>query len=153
MQQPIESSCSPCPSDSAAATACHGRVILLVDDETAILRAAAYALRARGFTVVTAVDGEEALRAATRMGTVDLVLTDVVMPRLDGLALVAQLRRHCPEVRALFMSGHPRQLLERDGRWPPGTSPADVPLAGVPPLLEKPFALSELLARVRDALG
>jgi CheY-like chemotaxis protein len=90
-----------------------------------------------GYAVTLAADGLEAL-ALESNGPVDLVVSDIVMPRMGGIELVRVLREKRPSLRAVFLSGHPGEL---------GTLPARAEL------LRKPFRAAELLAAVRDQLG
>jgi PAS domain S-box-containing protein len=116
--------------------------ILLVEDEDAVRKLAAHALRARGYDVIETRDGEEALRVAARHeGTIALVISDVVMPRLGGPDLVARLSGSRRDLRVLFMSGYTdNAMLHREG-----------PNGGVA-LLGKPFTLDALVRKVREIL-
>jgi len=102
-----------------AATWAGGGTILLVEDEDSVRMVAERALARAGYTVVVARDGEEGLeRLAERLETggdmFDLVLSDVVMPGLDGPAMVRQMRQRAPGVPVLFMSGHAEEQLRRE---------------------------------------
>jgi two-component system, cell cycle sensor histidine kinase and response regulator CckA len=82
--------------------------VLLVEDEDAVRRLAARVLQRAGFTVIEAADGEDALRRFEEHGdTVDLLLTDAMMPNLSGEVLAGLLRRHRPELPVVLMSGYP----------------------------------------------
>lgn len=113
--------------------------VLCVEDEPAILRVAQRALAGKGYRVLAASNGEQAIEAAEGVGAIDLLLTDVVMHGMHGGELARRLRERFPRLRVLFISGYARNVLE--GRIPEGTS-----------LLAKPFTPDELLARVRAAL-
>jgi DNA-binding NtrC family response regulator len=114
-----------------------GETVLVVDDEPLVRRLVAAALERDGFAVLEADGAEEALEISRRHpGRIDLVLTDVCMPRMAGSELVPLLVARRPGLRALYMSGDIR----------------DVPRAQVTPLLEKPFTLAALAAAVRGAL-
>ena len=90
--------------------------LLLVDDNPDFRESTRGLLQALGYQVTTAGNGEEALAACTAAGhRFDLVLTDVVMPGLGGPELVEQIRRQRPEVRAIYISGHSEQILDRHG--------------------------------------
>lgn len=92
--------------------------------------------------MVTASDGERALEVfRTHDGAIDLVITDVIMPRLGGPDLYRELRREGRRVRVLFTSGY----ADRDIT---GVGPLDPDL----PLLTKPWTITELLKRVRELL-
>jgi CheY-like chemotaxis protein len=84
--------------------------ILLVDDNEMFRELATEALRGFGYTVIAAADGEDALEAIGRyLAPIHLVVTDVVMPNLDGHDLVRTLRGWYPNIRVLFMSGYARE--------------------------------------------
>jgi len=92
----------------------------------------------KGYRVLDAGDGREALRLAQGAGDIDLLITDVVMPRMTGRELADKLRMTAPLLRVLFMSGYPGSLGDQLGR--------NVDL------LEKPFTSLTLVSRVRQAL-
>jgi two-component system, cell cycle sensor histidine kinase and response regulator CckA len=84
--------------------------VLLVDDNEMFRELATEALRGFGYTVIAAADGEDALEAIGRyLAPIHLVVTDVVMPNLDGHDLVRTLRGWYPNIRVLFMSGYARE--------------------------------------------
>jgi signal transduction histidine kinase/CheY-like chemotaxis protein len=115
----------------------HGRATILVVDDDALVRpVAAQYLRDLGYAVVEAEDALHALALAEAASAFDLVLTDVVMPGLDGVALAAQLRAAQPGLPVLMMTGHADR-----GR-----------LAGED-VLEKPFTQAQLAAHVLRLLG
>jgi CheY-like chemotaxis protein len=114
--------------------------ILIVEDEPGVQGVTQRALERRGYRVLTARDGAEAqelLRA--RSGGVDLVLLDLIMPRMTGGEMHRWLREHFPAVRVVFATGYG----------------ADFPPVGgesAPPVLRKPYSPDELLATVRAVL-
>jgi len=115
--------------------------ILLVEDEEGIRLLGQRVLEAAGYAVITAADGDEALgylRAGA--GSVDLLLTDVVMPRLGGVELAARLRTERPEIRVMFMSGYP------------GGAHRSLQATPVEGYLRKPFTPRQLLEAVAAAL-
>jgi PAS domain S-box-containing protein len=117
--------------------------VLLVEDESAVRTLAARVLRAHGYTVLEAADGNEALRVAQKYaGLIDLVLTDVVMPQMSGQALVEHLRVVRPDIKVLFMSGYAEDMIVHHGKLDPGIS-----------LLQKPFSPAALVHKVRDILN
>jgi len=94
--------------------------ILLVDDEPAVRKSTAVVLRSKGFHVIEASSGEEALKvSAEYAGTINLLLTDVNMPRMSGEALSTKLRESRPDLKVLFMSGDTSLAAYRDGEAPP----------------------------------
>jgi CheY-like chemotaxis protein len=116
--------------------------ILLVEDDPHVRRAAIRALESGGYRVRIAKDGMAALDiAAQEEGRLDLVVTDVVMPGLDGGALVEELKIRYPGLPALFVSGYPDEALSDHGVLREGVE-----------FLPKPFSGGELLARVRKIL-
>jgi two-component system cell cycle sensor histidine kinase/response regulator CckA len=116
-------------------------VVLIVEDDPAIRRLLADVLRDAGYTVLTATNGLEALDVADGFpGTIDLVLSDVVMPKLGGVELVRRLREKRGELRVMFMSGYPSDLTDEPGA-----------LGAV--FLPKPFSPDQLEESVRAALA
>ena len=116
-------------------------VVLLAEDDPAVRRLVVAELTRRGFTVLEAEDGNAALEIFRReKDRVDILVTDVVMPRMNGADLARAAEKIRPGVRILFISGHP----ERAGT---GLDPA-----GVPNLLMKPFTADTLAARIRELM-
>jgi PAS domain S-box-containing protein len=120
----------------------HGReTILVVEDEEALRDATSEYLERLGYKVLTARDGEEALKIATRYpGELDLVITDLIMPRLSGRAVRERLLRLRPGVKVIFMSGYADESGET------AIASLDVPL------LRKPFLLRDLGRLVRKVV-
>jgi CheY-like chemotaxis protein len=116
--------------------------ILVVEDEPSLLRLTTLVLQAQGYHVLATATPGEALRvAAERDGKVDLLLTDVVMPEMNGRELVRQLIERHPKVKHLFMSGYPADVIGKHGVLASGVH-----------LLQKPFSLKVLASRVREVL-
>ena len=110
--------------------------IAVVDDNPAILQLVAKVLRIQGYQVLEAGCGAEAMDAAKRHDKpVDLLLTDIDMPGIDGVSLSREVRERWPETKVVFMSG--------------GATPDSVG----EPFLSKPFAIRELVALVDDSLN
>jgi two-component system cell cycle sensor histidine kinase/response regulator CckA len=118
-----------------------GETILLVEDEPSLRRAAERVLVQSGYGVLAASDGREALEILQRGESVDLVITDVVMPRLGGKELLQALRAAGLATRVLLTSGYP-------GRG--GAPHEDLPEGSH--FLAKPWTIAELLVAVRRAL-
>lgn len=117
--------------------------ILLVEDESAVRALAKRVLTQKGYRVLDASDGAIALRiAASHVGEIDLVLTDVAMPNLGGRGMVEELRELSPDLRVLFMSGYPREEVF-----------SDKATADRSPYVQKPFTSDTLCSEVRAALG
>ena len=89
----------PAPADKTC--------VLLVDDEPAIRTLFAASLRKDGYHVVEAGDGAEAVELAKKAERVDLVVTDIRMPKMDGVAMARALREAQPSIRIVFVSGYP----------------------------------------------
>ncbi|MGL4811345.1 MAG: response regulator, partial [Beijerinckiaceae bacterium] len=88
--------------------------ILLVEDEEAVRRFAERALTQRGYTVLVATNGAHGLEVAqSHAGPIDLVLSDVVMPEMDGPSMARELRTLRPDARFIFMSGHAEDAFEK----------------------------------------
>jgi CheY-like chemotaxis protein len=120
----------------------HGELVLVVDDEEAIRSIAQHSLGARGYCVVTASDGAEALVTFSRAReSFQAVVTDMLMPVMDGAALIRALRRHSPRVGIVAMSG----LAEQE------TAAAQAGL-GTGAFLTKPFSMDRLLQVLRGVL-
>ena len=110
--QPLSIPCLPSGETAAAAPA--GRRALLVDDEDSVRRLAERALSQRGWTVLAAASGEEALALVQDGATVDIVVSDVVMPGMDGPALVRALRVRFPGMPAILASGYAEETVRQD---------------------------------------
>lgn len=131
----VESSCTS-PRGS-------GERILLVDDEDSILNTMAMTLQTFGYEVITASDGIEALAEyARQMGSIDMVITDLMMPNMDGPTLIAAVKRIHPDLPIIAASG-----LEANGRYLKATQ------LGVRFFVSKPCSAQELLHAVAKALG
>jgi two-component system cell cycle sensor histidine kinase/response regulator CckA len=120
-----------------------GESVLVVEDEPHVLKVVERILGRRGFEVLVARDGQEAL-AMIEAGIrpPDLLVTDIVLPGLDGRELYKRLRQRLPQLRALFMTGHP----------PEASGGRDDPNEGAG-LLRKPFTGTELVEKVDEALA
>lgn len=115
--------------------------ILVVDDETMIRNIVTWTLKRRGFAVLQASDGVDGLQSFEAHREIDLVLSDIVMPELDGVGMVRALRDRRPEVPVLFMSGY-------TGHQGPALEPGDLER-----LLPKPFTPTELVERIEQVLA
>jgi CheY-like chemotaxis protein len=83
------------------------RIVLLVEDESMVRMDVAHQLRIAGFTVIEAVDGQEAVHVLESTVRVDMVITDLRMPRMDGAALVREIRSHSPHLPVFMTAGQP----------------------------------------------
>jgi two-component system cell cycle sensor histidine kinase/response regulator CckA len=123
------------------ANGCH-ETILVADDEPQVLELIAELLSQKGYTVLLAADGEEALRVAeAHPGRVDLLLTDVVMPGMSGTELARYLRLSRPGLRVTYMSGYIRTRSDLGRLLESGAA-----------FLPKPFPPGQLLSTVRAVL-
>jgi len=117
--------------------------ILVVEDEESLLEVARRTLIEVGYTVLTAAQGDAAILAcAQHAGDLQLLLTDVVMPRMSGRALAEQLVRTRPRLKALYMSGYTDEAIVHHGVLDPGTH-----------FLGKPFTSADLMRKVREVLA
>jgi PAS domain S-box-containing protein len=116
--------------------------VLLVEDQQEVRTVAGQILRASGYVVLEAADGAEALRVSEEFaGSIELLLTDVVMPKMSGPTLARNLARTRPEMRVLCMSGYTEDSVLRRGL-----------ITGELAFLEKPFTATSLTRKVREVL-
>ncbi|MBI4424046.1 MAG: response regulator [Elusimicrobia bacterium] len=116
--------------------------VLLVEDEELVRKFAARALRMLGYTVVDARDGEEALALCAKSDKpIDLLLSDIVMPKMHGTELAERVRALVPGVKVLFMSGYTDQGVVHGGLLGSGT-----------PFIQKPITPDTLARKVRQVL-
>lgn len=116
--------------------------ILLIEDEAPVREVTAKLLAHLGYVVRTAVDGESGVTAAADAEhRLDLVISDLMMPGINGVEAVARIRASRPELPALYISGYSAEVLRRNN-----AAPAQAPL------LQKPFTVEELARAVRQAL-
>ena len=119
-----------------------GETILLVEDESAILRLTTIMLESRGYSVLAAPSPREALRMAEEhRGAIDLLLTDVIMPEMSGRTLATQLMSSLPDLKCLFMSGYTGDVTANRGG-----------LDDDAPFIAKPFSQKDLADKVRETL-
>ncbi len=130
------------PGEEAAGV----EMVLVVEDERSLRNLISWTLRDLGYKVIEAADGEEAVRTfeqlEQRASEVDLVLLDVVLPRIDGRQVYERIRALRGDVRFLLMTGYA----------PESTRLGSLNTDGTVPLLEKPFLASTLAAKVRSVL-
>lgn len=117
--------------------------ILLVEDEEGLRSLNARGLRSRGYSVIEASNGIEAMEALDQKnGAVDLVVSDVVMPEMDGPTLLKAMRARNPDLKIIFVSGYAEEAFEK-------SLPENEQFAFLP----KPFALSALVAKVKETMS
>jgi len=118
-----------------------GRV-LLVEDEDSVRSFAVRALKRQGYDVIEATSGAEGLEKFEEVGgQIDLIVSDVVMPEMDGPSMLNELRKQRPDIKVIFMSGYPDDAFKRNLN--PGETFA---------FLAKPFTLPQLAAKVKEEL-
>jgi len=116
--------------------------ILLVEDQEAVRSFALAALKQYGYHVIEASDGEEAIAAAGNYsGDIHLLLTDVVLPGMNGKELAERLKELRPNLKVLFFSGYTADVIAHHGVLNPGVA-----------FLHKPFSQEELAQKVREVL-
>jgi two-component system, cell cycle sensor histidine kinase and response regulator CckA len=116
--------------------------ILLVEDEEGLRSLNARGLRSRGYSVIEASNGVEAIEALEQKnGAVDLVVSDVVMPEMDGPTLLKEMRNRNPELKIIFVSGYAEDAFEK-------SLPENQQFAFLP----KPFTLTQLVAAVKETM-
>lgn len=116
--------------------------ILLVEDEPMLLEMTATMLRFLGFTVLPVATPEEAMTLIGRHdGAIDLLLTDVVMPGMNGRDLASRMQARCPDLKCLFMSGYTANVIAHHGMLEEGVH-----------FIQKPFAVRDLARKIREIL-
>jgi len=117
-----------------------GGRVLLVEDEDMVRAVAERALTRQGYSVVTAADGDEGLEAVRQNPDFDLVVSDVVMPSMDGPAMAREIRQLIPTMPVLFMSGYAEEQLRRE-----------IDMEGMH-FIAKPFSVAQIADKVGDVL-
>jgi two-component system cell cycle sensor histidine kinase/response regulator CckA len=115
--------------------------VLLVEDEPMVRSVAERALTRHGYHVITADNGEEALEIIAQGEPIDLLISDVVMPGMDGPTMVREARQSRPELKILFMSGYAEEQLRKS-----------IDIENVN-FLPKPFSVTDLAEATRRAMG
>ena len=117
--------------------------ILLVEDEEGLRALNARGLASRGYTVLEAGNGVEAIEVfEAHGGKVDLVVSDVVMPEMDGPTLLKELRKKNPDLKIIFVSGYAEEAFEKN-----------LPQGGQFAFLPKPFTLKQLVEAVKETMA
>ncbi len=116
--------------------------ILLVEDEAVVREVIGQILEINGYIVLEAGSGPEALLLSQRQQTpIHLVLSDVVMPGMSGVELAVRLQAQRPEIKVLFMSGHPESSIVHHGMLNPGVA-----------FIQKPFRANQMIRKIRELL-
>jgi PAS domain S-box-containing protein len=114
--------------------------VMVVEDEPAVRKLAVTALERQGYTLLSAGDGQECLEVLEgHTGPVDLLLTDVVLPGMDGRSLFEKVKELYPDTKGLFMSGYSEEVITHHGVLDEGIA-----------LVQKPFSIRYLVQRVRE---
>ena len=140
-----EGNIGPARTEVLAGPAPRGQeTILLVEDELSILRITTIMLENLGYSVMKANSAKEAIQLVTERSTgeIHLLMTDVVMPEMNGRDLAEKLLLICPRLRTLFMSGYTSNAIAHHGVLDEGVN-----------FIQKPFTLQDLATKVREALG
>ena len=117
--------------------------ILLVDDDHSLLNMTRMMLEQKGYTVVTSAKPAEAMeKAKNHSGSIDLLMTDVIMPGMNGRDLAEQITAFYPDCRLLFMSGYTAEIIAHEGILDDGMT-----------FIQKPFSIADLIEKVREALN
>jgi len=120
-----------------------GRTILLVEDEPLIRHVASEMLESLGYVVMSAAAPGEAMdMARNHAGRIDLLMTDLIMPEMNGQSLAKHIKSLHPEARLLFMSGYTAEFVARNGVLEAGGS-----------FLSKPFTLDDLMMKINEAFS
>jgi two-component system, cell cycle sensor histidine kinase and response regulator CckA len=134
---------APLVPDARTADLTGRGTILLVEDEEGLRGLNARGLASRGYTVLEAGNGVEALEVLERQdGHVDLVVSDVVMPEMDGPTLLKEMRQRNPDLKIIFVSGYAEDAFEKN-----------LPEGGQFAFLAKPFTLKQLVAAVKETIA
>lgn len=116
--------------------------ILLVEDEEGLRALNARGLASRGYTVFEASNGVDAIEVLDKRGEVDLVVSDVVMPEMDGPTLLKELRRRNPKLKVIFVSGYAEEAFQKN-----------LPEQEQYEFLAKPFTLKQLVSKVKETMA
>ena len=131
----------PAEEEQRASALDGSETVLVAEDEEAVRLIIAKALEARGYRVLSARDGTEALELAAGHGRIDLLVTDVVMPDMNGRELSRCLTEARPNLRTLYLSGYTDDAMLHRGVLQEGVA-----------FLQKPFSLGALARKVRDVI-
>jgi two-component system cell cycle sensor histidine kinase/response regulator CckA len=130
------------PETVPASVPRNAKTILLADDEDTVRGFVRIALQAKGYRVFEASNGEEAIQIANLFADrIDLLLTDVVLPKKDGKQVAKEVNLLRPETRVLFMSGYHIDTLVRHGTLQAGAN-----------FLQKPFSIKALTSKVQSVI-
>lgn len=127
---------APAPAPSGSAT------VLLVEDETVVRELVTSMLEMQGHTVAAAENGSQALEAFNnREGVIDLLLTDVIMPDINGRELYKKISETCPDLKVIYMSGYTEDVITYHGVLNPDVN-----------FIQKPFSMNDLNSKIQKVL-
>ena len=136
----VEKSASVVPAESSAPPHRGSETVLVVEDEAALRSLAVASLKRLGYVVLAAGNGVQALEVAGQYaGNIDVVVSDMIMPRMGGLELVGKLKEKRPGIRVIFVSGYTEAATLDRARLEPDAA-----------LLSKPFSMETLASKIRD---
>ena len=142
VQAPADTAATPVPAVAPATGGARHGTILMVEDEDDLRRITARILTRAGYHVLAAGGGAQAVHLAqTHPDPIHLLLTDVIMPKMMGNEVAAEVRRHRPGIPVLYMSGYAEPVLTENGTLPDGVT-----------IVEKPFTSRHLLEQVQAFL-
>ncbi len=130
-------------NESLPATKPGVETVLVVEDEPQLLKMTSAMLKSHGYTVFTAENpGEAIIKARQHAGTIDLLMTDVIMPDMNGLDLSKKLKSANPHLKCLFMSGYTDDIISPHGMMDEKVH-----------FIQKPFTKTDLITKVKKALN
>jgi len=130
------------PSPAPAAPLRGSETLLLVEDDEMVRHLVSRMLKSRGYTVLAASDGTDALRQVeSHRGPIDMLITDVVMPGMSGREVTQRVTTLRPQVTVLYLSGYTDDAIVRHGMLEPGIA-----------FLQKPFSADVLARKIREVL-
>jgi CheY-like chemotaxis protein len=130
------------PVKNPAAAAGGSETVLLVEDEESVRQLVRDTLAGKGYKVIEAPNGEAGLKVSEEhSGTIEILITDVVMPGIGGRELAQRVSAARPNIKVLFLSGYTEDAIIHEGVLEPGTA-----------FLQKPFTLQMLSRKVREVL-
>src|SRR6266568_1387132 len=138
----VQDSAEPCSVQASQAAGGGSETVLLVEDEESVRQLVRETLQSKGYKVLEAENGEAALRiASAHLGSIEMLITDVVMPGMSGRELSKKLDEARPKTKVLYLSGYTEDAIMQQGVFEVGTA-----------FLQKPFTLQMLSRKVRDVL-
>jgi DNA-binding NtrC family response regulator len=139
----MEAAATKSPAQAPATTPIRGaETILIVEDENAVRRLTASALANLGYDIIEAPSGPIALTLATERKRIHLLVTDVIMPEMNGRRVFEEMQAIHPGIKVLYVSGYSAEAIAHHGILDEGVQ-----------LLQKPFTMQSLAQNVRDVLS